>query len=83
MKQDPKLEQLIDKVNYEDELCKDAEARYMSYPEGSEKANRWYNDMNYHYQEREKAESKLMEYRKEHPEVDAFQEEEVDSDLEK
>lgn len=82
MKQDPKLKQLIDKVNYEDELCKDAESRYMSYPEGSEKATFWYNDMKHHYQEREKAETELMAYREEYSEVNALQEE-VDLEEEK
>lgn len=82
MKQDPELTRLIEKVNYEDDMCKDAEARYMSYPEGSDKANFWYNDMNRHYQEREKAEAELMQYRREHQEMDAEQDEEMDTDIE-
>ena len=83
MKEDSELKKLIDKVNYEDDLCKDAESRYLSYPEGSEKANFWYNDMNRHYQAREEAEKDLMAYRKEHEKDERTSEQEIDTDLEK
>lgn len=69
MEQDPKL-----KNSLEDELRKDSEARYMSFPEGS-KDNSWYNEMNKHYQAREKAETELMQYKAEHLGVDSHEEE--------
>lgn len=68
--------QLIDRYNYEDTLCKDAETRYLSYPEGSDKTNFYYNDMNRHYEVREDIEAKLSAYRKQKEEID--QEEEID-----
>lgn len=46
----------------------------MSFPEGS-KDNSWYNEMNKHYQAREKAETELMQYKAEHLGVDLHEEE--------
>lgn len=76
------LQQLIDKYKYEDYMYKDAEARYLSCPEGSKEADIWYNDMNRHYEAREKAAEELQAYREQHKEENVEKEEQVQKEEE-